>query len=80
MKLKDHSTISNLNQIKKNEVVYLLFNGIVCMGIIKEIKNEDVIKARIFYNKAVTPVLVNKKSIYLEKPPHKHFKQDETNH
>lgn len=68
MKLKNHSSISSTNQIALNELVYVLFNGIICLGKIKQINKNDTVRISICFNDNVMNVLVNKNSIYLEKP------------
>lgn len=68
MRLKDHSTIQSTEQIKPNDIVFVLFNGKICLGLIKKIKSEEAINVQITKGIYCFGIVVNKQSIYSEKP------------
>lgn len=68
MRIKSHSAIKSTDEIKQNEIVFVLFNGLIYLGLIKEIIDISKIKINLYFKKTIFPINVNGSSIYAEKP------------
>lgn len=69
MKLDDHSPVDNICDITVEEKRYILFNSIIYIATICEIRSKECVVVRFNYLKKPFRATLSIRSIYKEKPP-----------
>lgn len=69
MKLSDLSTVENICDLRVEENRYILFNSVIYLATICEIRSKDCVVVRFTYLKKPFRVTIPINFIYKEKPP-----------